>query len=98
MIVAMIALALASCHREQSAGSSEAARPATSEMSRSAATGSTTTPANLGAPSQAERKNGGNPVQQQVDPRHADQHKDFQQRGDDAGPQSTDTQPTMKNQ
>ena len=43
-----------------------------------AAAGSTTTPANLGAPTSAEKK-------------------DSQSRGDAAGPQSTDTKPTMKN-
>ncbi|HEY3074242.1 MAG TPA: hypothetical protein VGJ74_03605 [Burkholderiales bacterium] len=43
-----------------------------------AAAGSSTTRANLGAPTTAEKK-------------------DFQQRGDGAGPQSSDTKPTMKN-
>jgi len=62
-----------------------------------AVAGSSTTPANLGAPTAAEKKNGSNPVQGQVDPKHADQHRDFQSRGDAAGPQSSDTKPTMKN-
>jgi len=61
-----------------------------------AAAGSSTTPANVGTPSASERS-GSNPVQQQVDPKHADQHRDFQQRGDEAGPRSNDTKPTMKN-
>src|SRR5436189_6120264 len=43
-----------------------------------AAAGSSTTPANLGTPTTAEKK-------------------DFQSRGDGAGPQSSDTKPTMRN-
>ena len=62
-----------------------------------AAAGSSTTPANLGTPSTAQKREGSNPTQGQVDPKHADQHRDFQQSGDDAGPKSSDTQPTMKN-
>ena len=50
-----------------------------------AAAGSSTTPANIGTPTTAEKKDGSN------------QHRDFQQRGDGAGPQSSDTKPTMKN-
>lgn len=51
--------------------------------------GSTTTPANIGRPaSPQEKKDGTNPVQGQVDPKEGVQHKDFQQRGDGAGPKS----------
>ena len=46
------------------------------------------TPANAGAPSAAEKKDGANPVQGQVDPKQPEQHKDFQQRGDAAGPKN----------
>ena len=46
-----------------------------------------TTPANIGQPeSQAEKKQGANPVQQQVDPKEPAQHRDFQHKGDGAGP------------
>jgi hypothetical protein len=45
-----------------------------------------TTPANAGTPSEAEKNTGSNPVQGQVDPKQREQHKDFQQRGDGAGP------------
>jgi hypothetical protein len=55
------------------------------------------TPANIGTPTTAEKKEGANPVQGQVDPKHADQQRDFQSRGDAAGPQSSDTKSTMKN-
>jgi hypothetical protein len=52
------------------------------------------TPANIGQPqSQAEKREGANPVQGQVDPKQNEQHKDFQQRGDAAGPKGPDTQP-----
>jgi hypothetical protein len=44
------------------------------------------TPANAGTPSAAEKKSGANPVQGQVDPKQSEQNKDFQQRGDGAGP------------
>jgi hypothetical protein len=46
-----------------------------------------------GAPSAAEKREGGNPVQGQVDPKDAAQHKDFQQKGDGAGPTSPETKP-----
>ncbi len=62
-----------------------------------AAAGSSTTPANAGNPTSAEKKEDANPVQGQVDPKAGAQQRDFQQRGDSAGPKSSDTQPTMKN-
>ena len=62
-----------------------------------AAAGSSTTPANAGNPTSAEKKDGANPVQGQVDPKAGAQHRDFQQGGDGAGPRSSDTQPTTKN-
>jgi hypothetical protein len=73
--------------------------PKTDSVSQAnqAGAGSTTTPANAGNPTNAEKKDGANPVQGQVDPKHADQHRDFQHSGQGAGPTSTDTQPTMKN-
>lgn len=46
-----------------------------------------------GSPSQAEKKEGSNPVQGQVDPKDASQHRDFQQPGDAAGPKSAETAP-----
>ena len=61
-----------------------------------AAARSSTTPANAGTPSTREKRDGSNPTQGQVDPKQADQHRDFQQSGDDAGPKSGDTKPTME--
>src|SRR5437763_12707288 len=73
--------------------------PKTDSVSQAqqAGAGSTVTPANAGNPTSAEKKQGGNPVQGQVDPKHADQHRDFRNGGDGAGPRGSDTQPTMKN-
>ena len=51
------------------------------------------TPANAGQPSAQERKDGANPVQGQVDPKQGEQHRDFRQDGDAAGPKSTDAAP-----
>ena len=72
--------------------------PKTDSVSQAnqAGAGSTTTPANTGNPTTAEKKDGANPVQGQVDPKDAGQQRDFQNRGDGAGPKSGDTQPTMK--
>ena len=47
--------------------------------------------------SREERKEGANPVQGQVDPKDSDQHRDFQQKGDAAGPKSPDTAPKKGN-
>ncbi len=41
-----------------------------------------TTPANTGTPTQAEKREGSNPVQGQVDPKQGEQHRDFQQKSD----------------
>jgi hypothetical protein len=46
-----------------------------------------------GAPTLEQKKEGANPQQGQVDPKQSEQHKDFQQSGDQAGPKSAETQP-----
>jgi hypothetical protein len=51
------------------------------------------TPANAGTPTASEKKDGSNPVQGEVDPKSGAQQRDFQQRGDGAGPKSADSQP-----
>jgi len=68
------------------------------DSTSSAATGSTTTPANSATPTPAEKREGSNPTQGQVDPKDAAQHRDFQHSGDQAGPKSPDTAPTIKTQ
>ena len=51
-----------------------------------------TTPASGGGTaSQEERKEGANPTQGQVDPKSPEQHRDFQHKGDAAGPKGPDT-------
>ena len=96
ILAAAVSLALAAgCDRKPTNPPS----PKTDSTSSvpSAAAGSSTTPANAGTPTAAEKKEGANPQQGQVDPKHAEQRRDFQQSGDDKGPKSSDTQPTMKN-
>ena len=57
-----------------------------------------TTPASGGATaSQEEKKEGANPQQGQVDPKSPAQHRDFQQKGDAAGPKSPETAPKPGN-
>jgi len=64
----------------------------------SASAGSSTTSANVEKPTTPqEKQQGGARVQGQVDAQHADQQRDFKHSGDDKGPQSSDTKPTMKN-
>ena len=93
--IAISFAALAGCDRRPTTPPS----PKTDSVSQAqpAAAGSSTTPANAGIPTTGEKKDGGNPVSQQIDPKHADQHRDFQNNEDRAGPRSSDTQPTMKN-
>lgn len=85
LLVVSIVLALgtlAGCDRNP------VSAPATGATPPAAGTGSTTpnTPANVGTPSATEQKDGANPVQGQVDPKQNEQRKDFQQKGDGAGP------------
>ena len=63
----------------------------------SSAAGATATPANAGTPTAAEKREGSNPQQGQVDPKHAEQQRDFQQDGDKAGPKNPDAAPATKN-
>ena len=90
LITVVTALALgtlAGCDRNP-----QQQRPATTPPSQAGAgatgaqSNTPTTPANAGTPSEAEKKDGSNPTQGQVDPKQPEQHKDFQQRGDAAGP------------
>jgi hypothetical protein len=77
--------ALAGCDRT-SDERAKAAPPSTSSAGTGGTTATPTTPANAGTPSEAEKNAGSNPVQGQVDPKQREQHKDFQHRGDGAGP------------
>ena len=64
----------------------QSSAPAGSGASTVPQSNTPSTPANAGQPSQAEKKEGSNPTQGQVDPKEGAQHKDFQQKGDGAGP------------
>ena len=77
--VAVSLAAAAGCDRRPTTPPS----PKTDSVSQAqqAGAGSTTTPANTGIPTNREKKDGANPVQGQVDPKHADQQRDFPQRG-----------------
>ena len=96
LVTLAVALAfgtLAGCDRNPNPSQSKTTPPATTSAppastgSSSATTATTpTTPANIGAPSPAEKKEGSNPQQGQVDPKQSAQQKDFQQKGDAAGP------------
>lgn len=77
--------ALAGCDRTPDERA-KAAPPSTSSAGTGGTASTPSTPANAGTPSEGERKTGSNPVQGQVDPKQGEQHKDFQHRGDSAGP------------
>jgi hypothetical protein len=88
-IVISMALAalLAACDRAPAtSGSTGQAAPPADAASSGATT--RTTPAEITPPaSQADRREGRNPQQGQVDPKQSEQRQDFQQPGDDKGPQ-----------
>ena len=91
------ALVLAACDRN---APSPTPTPKTSAAPAAGSAGSTApvrSSANDGAGNREDNRNGANPQQGQVDPHQAEQHRDFQQSGDAAGPNSADTAPTMRN-
>ena len=90
-----LAFAIAACDRNTTTVPSPKAD--TSSVVPQAAAGSSSTPANIGAPSASEKREGSNPTQGQVDPKDAAQHRDFKSNDDGKGPRSSDTQPTTKN-
>ena len=87
--VALALGALAGCDRtstpSQSKGTPSTTPPPAAGTGSSSAT-TPNTPANAGTPSAAEKKEGSNPVQGQVDPKQGSQTKDFEQKGAGAGP------------
>jgi hypothetical protein len=83
--VALALGALAGCDRNPNPSQSKTTPPPAAGTGSSSAT-TPTTPANAGTPSTAEKKDGANPVQGQVDPKQGEQTKDFQQKGAGAGP------------
>ena len=61
--------------------------------SQPAGTGATSSSSSATPASAEERKEGANPVQQQVDPKQPEQRRDFQHPNEKAGPTSPETQP-----
>jgi hypothetical protein len=81
-VLSLAALALvAGCNK--SPDGSKASRADTPPSSQVNTPG---TPANAGTASREEKKEGANPVQGQVDPKAPEQQRDFQQKGQGAGP------------
>ena len=60
--------------------------PEVSKAAPPAQVSTPSTPANAGVASREEKQEGASPVQGQVDPKAAEQQRDFQQKGDGAGP------------
>ena len=77
---ALVLCAVAACgkgpDRDMSKDISRAAPPP-----RPTTTAPANTPANIGQPTHAEKQEGSNPQQGQVDPKESKQQKDFQQEG-----------------
>jgi uncharacterized lipoprotein len=80
--------ALAGCDRKPEPRTTVTTPPSQAGSGTSTAPSGTTqnTPANAGTPNAAEKREGSNPVQGQVDPKQPEQNKDFKQSGDAAGP------------
>jgi hypothetical protein len=98
-----LAAALAACDRNRPAPtpapktSAATPSPATGSPSGAGASAPVQSSVNNGAGNSEDNRNSGAPVSQQVDPNDADQHRDFQQSGDSAGPKSPDTAPMTRN-
>ena len=74
-----LALGLAGCDRNPDPNTQRPAGPGSSSPPANTPQANTpTTPANAGTPSQAEKTEGANPTQGQVDPKEPVQRKDFQ--------------------
>ena len=87
LVIAVALGTLAACDRNPNpTPRTSSATPAPSAPAGTGSSNTPSTPANVGTPSQTEKKEGSNPVQGQVDPKQPEQHKDFQQKGAGAGP------------
>lgn len=82
ILVAALSLALlGACDRGEPRPKTSAGSGSTAAPKNEAAPSTQNTPANTGTPSTAEKHEGSNPVQGQVDPKQGAQHKDFQTGG-----------------
>ena len=86
LAVALALGALTGCDRNPNPSQSKSTTPPPPASTGSSSATTPTTPANTATPSTAEKKEGSNPVQGQVDPKQGAQHKDFEQKGAGAGP------------
>jgi hypothetical protein len=91
LLTAAIALALgtlAACDRNSNpTPRSTSATPAQAAPAGTGSSNTPSTPANIGAPSQADKSPGAQPpVQGREDVRQPEQRRDFEQKGDGAGP------------
>jgi hypothetical protein len=94
LLITVFAGALTACDRPSNTPPAGAGTTTESSSTYSSSgSGQTVSPAGTAAPTMAEKKHGGNPVQGQVDPKQAEQHRDFQQKGDAQGPRSAETTP-----
>jgi len=95
LVVLAAALALAAgCNKSPDPAKPSTGADKASPSQPQANTPSTPAPASVGqTASPEEKKEGANPVQGQVDPKAGEQHRDFQQKGDGAGPKGPDTAP-----
>jgi hypothetical protein len=90
-VIAAVA-ALTGCDKPSSPSTASKGAPSSS----AGASQTPSTPANLPKPTADEKREGANPQQGQVDPKEPTQHRDFQQKGDSAGPTGPDTTPRGK--
>jgi hypothetical protein len=86
VLVGLALTALSACERNPDQRAAPAGGGPSGGASAPQQSNTPSTPANSGTPSAAEKKSGSNPTQGQVDPKEGAQQKDFQQRGDGAGP------------
>jgi hypothetical protein len=81
--------ALAGCDRTADRRANQTPPAAGTGSSAAPQSNTPSTPANVGTPSQAEKKEGAQPpVQGREDVRQPEQRKDFEHKGDGAGPKS----------
>ena len=89
-------VALAGCDKPTTPSASQDVSKGTPSSSAGASQ-TQNTPANLPKPAtQDEKREGANPQQGHADPKDPAQHRDFQQKGDSAGPTGPDTTPRSK--
>jgi hypothetical protein len=100
VLAAALALA-AGCDKrpdpQKPAASADKAPPSQPQVNTPSTPAPSSATGGASAASQEEKKEGANPQQGQVDPKDSDQHRDFQQKGDAAGPKSPDTAPKQGN-